>query len=60
MEFSEHKCKICKKYYKSYQSLWNHIKRMHKSEDNHKHNHSDYHSNQKDNHSDNNKLQKIS
>jgi hypothetical protein len=32
MEFSEFKCKICEKYYKSYQSLWNHVKKYHSSE----------------------------
>jgi len=29
MEENKFKCNVCKKYYKSYQSLWNHTKRFH-------------------------------
>jgi len=31
----EYKCNICNKYYKSYQSLWNHTKIFHKKSNNH-------------------------
>ena len=30
MECNEHKCKICNKFYKNYQSLWNHNHKFHK------------------------------
>jgi phage FluMu protein Com len=32
MEWNEFKCKICKKFYKTYKSLWNHNKNYHKND----------------------------
>lgn len=47
----EFKCKICDKHYASYQSLWNHTKRIHNNQDNHTYNHDNHIDNHIDNHS---------